>query len=189
MPCDIKIFDMKVLFLITALCEEVRPKLKEEMHGLTYLIEVLEFMVENKDKNTHNLDVNSASRDLSSDNIDLICEVLKVLFNLTVRSDINVEVDEEEEAHYINLISILRRLLLAAGDNSKKTLEMHGHIVNLLTNMPNKCYKQLIVPVQANEDVPKSLQYEEQNMKAIHVILKYLENRFEGDLVSLIQVL
>lgn len=44
-PASIKLFDMKLLFLITALCPEIRPKLKEELHGLIYLTETLDLIL------------------------------------------------------------------------------------------------------------------------------------------------
>lgn len=65
---DIKIFDMKILFLVTALCSEVRPRLKEELHGLKYLIEILEYMIPSceQDKNEHNSDIDgNSSKSLS----------------------------------------------------------------------------------------------------------------------------
>lgn len=36
---------MKLLFIITALCAEVRPKLREELHGVIYLIEILDVIL------------------------------------------------------------------------------------------------------------------------------------------------
>ena len=45
LPHEIKVFDMKMLFVITALCAEVRPVLKNELHGLTYLMETLDLIL------------------------------------------------------------------------------------------------------------------------------------------------
>lgn len=41
-PHEIKYFDMKLLFAITALCPAVREKVKNEYHGFAYLIESLD---------------------------------------------------------------------------------------------------------------------------------------------------
>lgn len=43
LPHDIKFFSMKMLFLITALCEGVTPELKNEL--LMYLIDVLDLIL------------------------------------------------------------------------------------------------------------------------------------------------
>lgn len=36
---------MKLLFVMTALCGEIRPKILMECHGLTYLIEALDLIL------------------------------------------------------------------------------------------------------------------------------------------------
>ncbi|KAF2901536.1 hypothetical protein ILUMI_04657 [Ignelater luminosus] len=184
LPMDIKIFDMKILFLITALCSEVRPRLKEELHGLKYLIEILEYMIPNcdQDKNEHNSDIDGYSnKSLSDSQIDLMCEILKVLFNLTVHTDKRSDIDEEEEAYYMHLVTVLRNLLVSETQDPNKRLELHNHIINLLTNMPNSCYKELIVPLKENSNIPKNLQYEEQNMEAIYQLFLFLKTRFTND--------
>lgn len=38
---DIRYFDMKVLFLLTAIDCDIRTKVRDDLHGLTYLIETL----------------------------------------------------------------------------------------------------------------------------------------------------
>lgn len=38
---EIKYFDMKLLFVITTLCSEIRYKVKEQLHGISYLIKLL----------------------------------------------------------------------------------------------------------------------------------------------------
>ncbi|CAG2178308.1 unnamed protein product, partial [Oppiella nova] len=39
LPQEVKYFDMRMLFLISALCAEVRPRIRDEYHGLIYLME------------------------------------------------------------------------------------------------------------------------------------------------------
>lgn len=42
---EIKFFDMRMLFLLTALCADIRPRLRREHHGLIYLTEVLDLII------------------------------------------------------------------------------------------------------------------------------------------------
>lgn len=50
---------------------------------------------------------------LQAQQVNLVSEVLKVLFNITAHSGVPSEVDEEEEdTHYLRLESILRDYLL-----------------------------------------------------------------------------
>ena len=58
-----------------ALCDSVRPRLRQELHGFTYLIEVLDLTLRCAEE---------AQRQLNDQEVDLCCEVLKILFNVTV---------------------------------------------------------------------------------------------------------
>ncbi|KAI4463714.1 synembryn [Holotrichia oblita] len=62
---NINFFDMKILFIITALCENIRGPLKDEMHGLSYLIEYLETMMNELKESNHNADVRQEPNKLS----------------------------------------------------------------------------------------------------------------------------
>jgi len=52
-----------------------RPRLRQELHGFTYLIEVLDLTLRCAEE---------AQRQLNDQEVDLCCEVLKILFNVTV---------------------------------------------------------------------------------------------------------
>lgn len=92
--------------------------------------------------------------------------------------------DEDEESHNMDLVVALRKLLVTPTKNSEKKFEVISHTVNLLTNIPNKCYKPLIIPVQPDENIPDDLQYEGQNMTALNEILSLLERKFCDEPVS-----
>ena len=57
-----------------------RPKIRRELHGLTYLIEVLDLCIQESDQK--NLPIGDKD-------VDLCSEILKILFNLTVSVDKN----------------------------------------------------------------------------------------------------
>lgn len=42
---DIRYFDMKLLFLLTAINCDIRAKVREEQHGLVYLVETLDLFM------------------------------------------------------------------------------------------------------------------------------------------------
>lgn len=46
---EIYYFDMKLLFLITALNPNVRTKVRDDYHGLTYLVETLDLIIKSND--------------------------------------------------------------------------------------------------------------------------------------------
>ena len=64
---------MLVRFLIV-----FRAKVRQDLHGLTYLIEVLDLTLR---------DAEERVVPLGDAEVDLCCEILKILFNLTVSLD------------------------------------------------------------------------------------------------------
>ena len=62
---------------------------------------------------------------LQDDQVTLACEVLKVLFNLTVKTSDAGMVDEEQEAHFLRLVSILHDLLTCDVQSLDKQHELH----------------------------------------------------------------
>lgn len=68
-------FDMRVLFLLTALVSDTRPRMIHQLHGFTYLIELLDLLLRTAE---------DEQRTLNSQDVNLASEVLKILFNLTV---------------------------------------------------------------------------------------------------------
>lgn len=164
----------------------MRKKLKEEYHGIKYLSETVSLILDQATgQNGHNLE--NVTGLLEDIHVDILCEILKVLFYITVRKGDQDNIDEEEEAQYLDLVTVLRNLLIAPAKTSEKKLELVHHTVNLLTNMPKKCYDPLLIPVTKDESLSYELQFEDFNMTAIHEILIFLENKFAKEPVSDLQ--
>lgn len=175
---DIKFYDMRMLFLLTALCADTRPKIRFELHGFTYLIEVIDLILREAD---------ARDNGLTDQEVDLCAEVLKILFNLTVTVDRN-NLDEEEEAHMMRLVCVLRDLLLCRTASKDKHEEIISHTVNLLINMPRDCYEELLAPM-ADSDISgienKEVEYDGKNMEAVVVLLNFLYDRLDRPTKSL----
>lgn len=105
---------------------------------------------------------------------------MKALFNLSVHS-YDTTVDEEEETHFVRLVTVLHDLLLADAQSATRKQELDNHVINLLTNMPDQCLKQLVTMVTVNQVVVPKMVYEGQNMSALYEILRFLRNRFGSD--------
>ncbi|XP_015370465.1 PREDICTED: synembryn [Diuraphis noxia] len=139
-PYAIKYFDIKLLFLLTAFNKNIRLKITEKLHGLTYLTEVLDNIlrdtIEDASKNN--------SSCLQEENVLLSCEILKTLFNLTV-NPISESSDEDNYSIWIRLISILRDLLVTSTFVPLFQDNIICNVVNLLTNVPPTCLDQLLV--------------------------------------------
>lgn len=246
LPPEVKYFDMRILFLLTALCPDVRPRVRNDYHGLIYLMEAIDLIVKStQDPSERNMkkslrkrkgssrtarssnqggeqkssadaaaseststpqppvtpdpstptpsaseDTSNASQGntsdlaevdptkfLTDDEVNLIVEVLKVLYNLTCNSD-RKAADEVEEAHLMRLVAILHDLLLCETKNRDRKDEIQSHTVDLLTTMPSSAYDELIVPVEEIGKIDNPMyEYEDSNVEAIAVLLEFLEKR------------
>jgi Guanine nucleotide exchange factor synembryn len=157
---DVKYYDMKLLFLITALTPNVRIKVRDH-DGLVYLMETLDLMMKNSIKEFNEQEVN------------LVNEILKVLFNITVSGPTSVESEEDDEQQLRRLAIVLHDLLLCDAKAKDSTEEYHSNIVNLLTNIPIKCYKELVTV--APDDTNSSEVYECLDTHSINIFLRFLE--------------
>lgn len=158
---DIKFFDMKLLFLITALTPNVRTKVRDDYHGLVYLVETLDLMMKN------------AGKSFDQQEINLINEILKVLFNITVTSSATVETDEDDEQHLQRLAIVLHDLLLFEAQAIGATEEFHANITNLLTNIPIACYTELVPQITLDNGDTEI--FESFNMHSINIFLRFLD--------------
>lgn len=156
---------MKLLFLITALTPNVRMRVRDHLHGLTYLVETLDMILKE----------NSVDKYLPDRQIDLLNEILKVLFNLTARNDFDVSTEEEEEIQFRRLSCILHDLLLAKSMSNGKQMELINNTVNLLTNIPIACFSELVLTIINPGEC--GVNCEEHNMEAIDVLLNFLKMR------------
>lgn len=163
-PHEVQFFDLRLLFLLTALRADVRQQLFQELHGVHLLTDTLELTLGVTPEE-------SPPEVLPPQETERAMEILKVLFNITFDS-IKREVEEEDAALYQYLGTLLRQcvMIAAAGD---RTEEFHGHTVNLLGNLPLKCLDVLLT-LDLHEG---SLEFMGVNMDVISVLLAFLEKR------------
>ncbi|CAF2758516.1 unnamed protein product [Rotaria sp. Silwood2] len=164
----IRFFDMRMLFLLTALNPDMRQRVREKFHGLSYLFEIINQIMLSKSDLIASADSGII---LSNSDIDYLIEILKTLYNLTYSYTIQ---EEEEEAHLMRLVSILRELILCYETKDEKKIELQKHIINLLTNLPSICYEELLSPI-VPEDENEYDEHDGKNMKAIYIILQFLD--------------
>lgn len=157
---NIMIFNLRILFLLTVFNKDLRSKLREKLQVLTYLIEIIDLVMKERlnvsDSSTEESNPdNSDYCYLNQMDIDFINEILKILYNLTMdiakppANLVQVYSNEEEEAHLMHLVSVLRDLMTCKLENEpsvEKLNDLHSNIINLLTNMPSICFEELMTP-------------------------------------------
>lgn len=181
-PYDVQYFDMKLLFLITGLNPDVRTKIRDDYHGLTYLVEILDLIIKEESTTEDNKAGNCR---LNDSQINLLNEIMKVLFNITVRNETTVatEEEEEEEIQFRRLAVVLHDLLLCNGNSKEKQMELYSNTINLLTNVPSACYSELTIPIHEDSDdasTNSSHIFEGHDITTLNILLDYLQWRLEN---------
>ncbi|XP_075547137.1 ric8 guanine nucleotide exchange factor A isoform X2 [Dermacentor variabilis] len=199
LPHDVKFFDMRMLFLLTALCADTRPRLRTELHGLIYLRETLDLVLKLSEERTAAAAQSSPGPKrcmrlsrrgrhggdpvggptvvtpvLSTEEASLAAEVLKVLYNLTCSLD-KFHVEEEDEVHFERLVGLLHDLLLCDVANVETKDQLHGQVVHLLSSVPRSSYAELLTEASSGEEGS----FEGYNIDAVAVLVAYLERRLD----------
>ncbi|CAM5149442.1 unnamed protein product [Natator depressus] len=175
LPHEVKFFDLRLLFLLTALRVDIRQQLAQELRGISLMTDTLELTLGVKWLDPHEVATEgSPPLPLPRQETERAMEILKVLFNITFDSS-RREVDEEDAALYRRLGALLRHCLMISADGEDRTEEFHSHTVNLLGNLPLMCLDVLLTPKVR----PGSLEYMGVNMDAVSVLLDFLERRLD----------
>uniref|UniRef100_A0AAQ6AJI6 Synembryn n=1 Tax=Amphiprion ocellaris TaxID=80972 RepID=A0AAQ6AJI6_AMPOC len=178
---EVRFFDLRLTFLLTALRVDVRTQLAQELHGISLLGNQLDATLGLCWPDT--LETARAGFEsippeelppLSREQAERAMEILKILFNITFDTT-RRKVDEEEAAEYRHLGAILRHCLLSHADGEERTEEFHSHTVNLLGNLPLPCLDVLLMPkVQQG-----SIEYMGVNMDAVNMLLEFMERKLD----------
>nr|XP_019538873.2 synembryn [Aedes albopictus] len=167
---DIRYFDMKLLFLLTAINCDIRAKVREEQHGLVYLVETLDLFMGQA----------AEEKEFSDKDVELINEVLKVLFNLTVRTPLDAIPEEEEANQFHRLAIVVHDLFFYRTLNRDKIISLQSNIVNLLTSVPVSCYGELLTPLNPDDRDSKTVvPFEGKNVFVLHVLVEFLRRVFQ----------
>ncbi|KAL7992030.1 hypothetical protein Chor_016286 [Crotalus horridus] len=171
-PHDIKFFDLRLLFLLTALRVDVRQQVAQELRGIGLMTDTLELTLGVKWIDPHEVAAKGdPSLPLPRQETERAMEILKILFNVTF--DINKK--EEDAALYRRLGALLRHCLMISADGDDRTEEFHSHTINLLGNLPLRCLDVLLTPKVHRG----SLEYMGVNMDAVNVLLSFLDRRLD----------
>jgi len=127
-PHNVKLFDLKILFLLTALNSSCRPLVRYEMKGIDHLVKFLDSFLK------------KGSCELNDQTAQLCCEAFKIIFNLLLATD-QPENAAEEQQH--RLMEIIRQILCLKSTSLEKQEELKSHAINLLTSINSDCYDEL----------------------------------------------
>uniref|UniRef100_UPI00398F835F chaperone Ric-8B n=1 Tax=Pristiophorus japonicus TaxID=55135 RepID=UPI00398F835F len=171
---EIKFFDLRLLFLLSALRIDIRAQLKEELQGLPLLTDILESTLDIKWSDKYVVATGGRGPPLSKEQVDFAMEALKALFNVTFDSN-QQEIDEDHVHRHRHLAAILCHCLLLKTQAEDKTEEFHSHTINLLNNIPVANLDLLFSPsIKCG-----TVDYNGKKMDAVEVLLGFMEKRID----------
>lgn len=134
--------------MITGLNPVVRTKVRNDYHGLTYLVEIIYLIIKKRS------DPQNGHQELNESQVNLLVEIMKVLFIITTVRNENASVATEkvEEIQFRQLANAMHALLLFRAISREKQIELRSNTMNLLSNVPTACYSELTIPMHVHVD-------------------------------------
>lgn len=160
---NVKLFDLKILFLLTALNSGCRSSVRYNLKGIQHMVEFLNRLLER------------GVNELDNDTAEFCCEALKIIFNLLLATEKPELVVEEEENHD-NLMKIIRHILTVQSSSLDKREELKSHAINLLTSINSDYFKDLI-PICDDLDPEKC--FNGHDISSILSLVAFMENHLD----------
>ncbi|XP_068610590.1 synembryn-A [Brachionichthys hirsutus] len=178
-PSSVQFYELRLMFLITALRPELRTQLQQE-RGVSILNAALESCLAVQWKDQYECALSPAVPPISLEASQRVSEILKILFNVTCSSH-RQEPGENDAALYRHLVALLRLCLMRKCVLPEDTDELQGHAVNLLSALPLRCLDVLLtVPLETGSQQCRGV-----NMDCVHTLLLFMERRLEsGDKIK-----
>ncbi|XP_053708526.1 synembryn-A isoform X4 [Synchiropus splendidus] len=165
-----RFYELRLLFLLTALRPELRLQLQQE-RGVSVLTQALEQSLEVRRREGFVVVSESSGVRLSMEASREVIEILKTLFNVCHKLS-QEEPDEEDAAQYRHLAAVLRHCLLCSCEEEHVLEEVQGHAANVLSVLPLTCLDVLLSgPQRATHH------WEGVDMDAVHSLLLLMERR------------
>jgi len=177
LPHEVKLFDLQILFLLSALSPKCRPRFRYTLKGVHHMIILLDRFL----KDTAN-----------DEDVQYCNEALKIIFNLLTVSK-KPEIDEfpqyhtelftlnyeDESEQFHHLIFIIRTCLLSKS-NSSKVNEMKSHAINLLTAINSEYYADLHMVMYSKVfHSQQANQSQEMDLTIPKILLQFLDDHLE----------
>ncbi|XP_056285665.1 synembryn-A [Pseudoliparis swirei] len=172
-PSSVQFYELRLMFLVTALRRELSTQLQQE-GGVSIFTAALESCLEVQWKDQYECVLDPAAPPISLEASQRIIEILKIFFNITCRSH-RQEPREDDAALYRHLVAILRLCLIRKCLLSDDTDELQGHTVNLLSALPLQCLDVLLtVPPRPDSEPGPGV-----NLDCVRILVLFMERHLE----------
>ncbi|EDV25314.1 uncharacterized protein TRIADDRAFT_63823 [Trichoplax adhaerens] len=193
-PYAVKLYDLRLLFLLSALPPLQRSTLLEKYQGLKLIInQILRYISEDAGvKNDNPVDhdqqqdvANAYTRSkipLSDDCMSLVSESLRILFNITLELQ-NQTCNEEDLKQIAKLVETVRKYIIHILTDLPVVSVLQKDIVNIFVNIPPKLLSELLIlPLNGDEDnneyeIKETVAFCNRNMIVVQGLLDFLHSR------------
>lgn len=142
---EVLYYDLRIVFLLSALCSAARPKIRDRLVDLILNI------------------TNREAEKYSKDNHLLVVESLKTLFNLTLDKCLNISLAGDVIKKLFSVVE--KEKDMTVDIKTKEVFDLTDqllvNLIHLLTNMPKEVYSRL-----SNTDVDKILNHLDNQLKS-----------------------
>ncbi|VDD81879.1 unnamed protein product [Mesocestoides corti] len=166
---EVMLFDLKVLFLCSALDSLARLDLLITYFVCDVFVNLLRWTV----------DADFSARPQMP---DVLVELLKLLFNMSYAKKEQEYDQDRYESTYQALTLVIRSLLVKSVEPHQQKMEIVNHSVNFLTMLPTGCYAGLLF--QQDEEAssqPLEAHRDAQVTQALSVLLDFLTYQLDQD--------
>ena len=156
---EAKIFDCRLLFLFTALRPEQRELARHNLQAVNILLDVIKSVL-------------SKPEVTAGDGV-VVCEVLKVLFNISVQST------QEDTAELVTIASSLRDLLRTRTGEAETRQKIVSNVVNVVTNMEGRpeALQELLEPSQLGQTAEPDVESQGVVVNVLDSFLQLLQHK------------
>ena len=197
-PFAVLLFDLKLAFLVTAYVNAARDVLRVEHRAILKLLRIVDIII--SDAKDRGIKDGNKKPELTDEECDVLCETLRVLFNITLRNESglggpaaardggarksmepSVPLDEEEEGVFRDMMDAVHTLMTVGTKDGEKSTALVSNGVNLLANTPMSCTQPLVAPLK-KDVVPEGteeLEYDGECMNVPNRILQLLLDRID----------
>ncbi|XP_065912094.1 synembryn-A-like [Dysidea avara] len=170
-PHDVKFFDMRLLFILTAVCTKVRTVIRDEYNGFTKMVALVDYVMFGSSEGpapqqaTNSTAAatpvaqltcreNSYTIVVKKDTATLLAEMMKTIFNITLNWCEKEDDLNKEDLHTFKCFTHLLRILLLSvspyqGVGERQLL---SHCIDTMMNLPLSCSSFLVLPPEVKVD-------------------------------------
>ncbi|XP_078483519.1 chaperone Ric-8A [Ciona intestinalis] len=177
-PDEHTVITLRLVFLITALSAKGRNLFIENHNARTVLVQFLEYKINQVN------DTNREGKVFTLKQVEVVDEILKVLFHLNVDLRKSSMYSTQEVSDLDLTLSLCRTVLLSSCEDEKRTESLHCHAGNAIYSVPPQQLKMKILIGENTKQVQEESLKKTERFAPIKSLLQILEHRVMNNIIT-----